>query len=249
MLSIGTAASSNLAGVGRDIVIATRLDVPVYTVVAAVSAQGPCGIQALETLSDDLVRAQCEVVPASEIGALRVGALTSAGHVRIVAELVRAYAHVPAVVDPVIAASLGGRFLDGEALALLGNTLLRLPSVIATPNLPEAAELLGIAAIAEDAMADAAQALFTRGARAVLLKGGHLAETPRDVLVDADGVRFFADSRIEGELHGSGCMLAAALACFLIRGRNLRVAVTQAREIVRAEMGRARSRGEAATRS
>ncbi len=241
VISIGTTHPWNVAGIGLDLALAHELGVRVETVVVGVSAQDEGGVRALHAVPNDVVRAQFAAVHAAQARALRIGALTGAANVRAVAAFVRGHAGIPAVVDPVLGATRGGSFLDENAFAVLRDELATAPSVVVTPNLPEAARLLGVEEIAADGSAGAAQRLRARGARAVLVKGGHAPGEPVDVLADDEGVIAWRGERIDATMPGTGCALAMALAAALARGEDLRAAAEYARGIVRARLLRERS--------
>lgn len=238
VLSIGTSHPWNVAGTGRDLVVGTRLDVRVFTAVAAVSVQDAGGVRALHAVPSDVFAGQLATLPWEAAGAVRVGALVTADNVHAVAAALRARPELDAVVDPVVAASRGGRLADERAERALGDDLARLPNVVLTPNLAEAAALLRIEPITRDTIAGAAVALHARGLRAALLTGGHLEGDPADALATASGVEVFSAPRIAGEMRGTGCTLAMALACALASGAPLAQAVASARSFVRAEIAR-----------
>ncbi len=238
VVSIGTTHPWNVAGVGLDLRIAARLGVEVFTVVAALSAQDAHGIRALHPVPLEMLRAQLATLPLERVGALRIGALVGAAGVEVVAEFVARNSEIVAVVDPVLGATRGGDFADEATLIALRDTLARAPSVVLTPNLAEAAALLGRREISAQQMDEAAGSLRARGALAVLLKGGHLAGDPTDVLADAEGVAAFPGTRLRSTLGGTGCMLAMVLACGLARGEGLREAVDEARAYVRQRLVR-----------
>lgn len=241
VVSIGTTHPWNIAGVGLDVRIGAELGARVATVIAAVSAQDAGGIRALEPVSIDLLEAQLAAIPWNEAGAIRVGALTTPEAVRIVAAAVAAAPALPAVVDPVLAATRGGTFADPPTLAALRDELATLPNVILTPNLAEAGALLGAAPPTGASMLDAASALRARGAAAVLLKGGHLDGSPVDVLASEEGTLSLRDSRIPATMRGTGCTLAMALAIFLAQRVPLIEAVQRARTFVRGKLQHARA--------
>ncbi len=243
VLSVGTTHPWNIAGVGLDLLIGAELGVRVLSVRTAVSAQDASGIAAVETLSAEIVRAQFESVDTREIAAVRVGALTSGGSVAQVAQALRRLYDVPVVVDPVIGATRGGRFADDATVLALRREIASLPNVILTPNLPEASTLLGGRTIDRDGLAEAARDLQRLGCRAVLLKGGHLDENPVDALATIDEVEILSGSRIEGDVRGTGCILAMALACALAQGDPLRDAVQFARAFVRRKIAGGREFG------
>jgi hydroxymethylpyrimidine/phosphomethylpyrimidine kinase len=238
VLSIGTSHPWNVAGVGRDLIVGGELGVRVFTAVAAVSAQDGRGVAALHAVPANVFDAQLSTLPWTSAGAVRVGALPTLSAVRAVAERLRAHPSLFAVVDPVFAASRGGELSDDAARYGVRDEIATLPNVVLTPNLGEAALLLGIAGIERGALGEAAATLRGRGAYAVLVKGGHLDGDPVDALATAQGVELFAEPRIAGEMHGTGCTLAMALACELAAGRPLLHAVRAARAYTRAELAR-----------
>ena len=231
VLSIGTTHPWNIAGVGLDIRIGAELGVRVLSVVCAVSAQDMRGVHALETLALATIDAQLKAIPWGDVRAVRVGALGAPEVVPLIASAL-ARRSVPVVVDPVLAASDGGALGGEGTLRAIGQTLATMPQTILTPNLGEASALLG-REIGREQLGWAAAELKNRGARAVLLKGGHLGGEPADALADAGGVEIFSGARIPGEMRGTGCTLAMALACALARGDDLHDAVAFARGFVR----------------
>ncbi|HLY03460.1 MAG TPA: bifunctional hydroxymethylpyrimidine kinase/phosphomethylpyrimidine kinase [Candidatus Cybelea sp.] len=238
VLSIGTTHPWNVAGVGRDLVVGSAKKCRVFTAVAAVSAQNAAGVVALGPVAQELFEAQLSVLPWESAGAVRVGALPTSASVRAVAQALATRAWLPAVVDPVFAASSGGELADRGARDALEAELATLSNVILTPNLREAAALLHLEEIARSTLAEAAARLRARGAGAVLLTGGHLEGDPADALATSDGVEIFSEPRIAGAMHGTGCTLAMALACELASGTPLPEAVRAARTFVRAEIAR-----------
>ncbi len=238
VLSIGTSHPWNVSGIGRDLIVGTRLNARVFTAIVAVSAQDAGGVVALHAVPPGIVRAQLSALPWDAAGAVRVGALATRENVQAVSAALRARPALTAVVDPVFAASRGGELADEAARRAIAEELATLPSVVLTPNLAEAATLLGTHPIQREAIGDAAAALQARGAHAVLVKGGHLGGDPVDALATAAGVELFSEPRIAGEMHGIGCTLAMALACELARETPLAAAVAAARGYVRAEIAR-----------
>lgn len=233
--SIGTTHPWNVAGVGLDARVVAEYGLTHVMAIAAVSAQDAGGLHALHVIPADALFAQLECLP--EAAAYRIGALVSSANVRVVAEFLRERAQrIPVVVDPVIAVTLGGELRAGEGLLqTLREHLLSLP-VIVTPNLGEAAQILGAGVESVGDMRSAATTLVARGARAALVKGGHLKGEPVDVLASAQGEKVYAGERITGSMRGSGCTLAAALACELAPGKELFAAAESARAYVRAKI-------------
>ena len=241
VLSVGTNDPRNVAGIGRDIIVGTELGCNVVTAVAAVSVQDDRGVHALHVVPSTVLRAQL-VVPSARVA--RIGALACSENVAVVADWL-ARPGVVAVVDPVMHASAGGVLADAQTAAAVRDRLATLPSVVLTPNLPEAQFLLACRIEGVDAMQAAAIELRARGTQAVLLKGGHGTGDPTDVLATAEGTETFSSPRIDTTMGGKGCTLAMALACGIARNLPLREAVIMARAYVRAKMMQAGSRNAA----
>ncbi|MFN2449070.1 MAG: bifunctional hydroxymethylpyrimidine kinase/phosphomethylpyrimidine kinase [Candidatus Baltobacteraceae bacterium] len=243
LLSIGTTHPWNIAGTGLDARVAAEYGLAHAACVVAVSAQDAAGLHALHAVPPDVVRAQLRAAPPGA-GAVRIGALVSSETVREIAAFVaERAAALPVVIDPVTSVSLGGTLAADDSLERALQALLRLP-VIVTPNLNETLALGYDGDIAQvTARAAAATWFVANGARAALIKGGHAAGDPVDVLADARGVRTFSASRLPGSMRGTGCTLAAALACELLLGRTLDDAVAGAREYVRVKIAARVMRG------
>lgn len=243
VVSIGTTHPWNIAGAGLDARVAAEYGVAHAMAIAAVSAQDAVGVRALYPLPAEILTAQLEALPA-EIGAFRAGALVTAENVRAAAAFLKSRAAgVPVVVDPVLAATLGGELRAGEGvLGALRAELLSLP-VIVTPNLDETQALLGVRPESAADLAACGERFVGAGARAALMKGGHLAGEPVDVLVTATECVVMNGERYAGAMRGGGCTLAAALACELAKGANIVDAAAHAREYVRAKIAAGIVRG------
>jgi hydroxymethylpyrimidine/phosphomethylpyrimidine kinase len=232
VLSIGCTEPWNAAGLGLDIRALGACGVRPLSVVAGVTAQDAHGVHAASSVPVDVLSAQLASLSDAEFGAIRIGALLDAATVRAVATFVRG-ARVPAVYDPVLAPSGGGRFGDDATLAAILAELV--PAVaLVTPNLDEAATLTRSArpATLED-MERAAARLRELGAGATLVTGGHREHDASDVLVDASGTVAYEAPRIAGTLRGSGCLLACGIAAALAQGATLREAIERGRAFVR----------------
>jgi hydroxymethylpyrimidine/phosphomethylpyrimidine kinase len=232
VLTIAGSDSGAGAGVQADLKTFAALGVYGLSAVTAVTAQNTLGVRAVMALPVDLVEAQINVV-LEDIGAdiLKTGMLPNAAIIEAVAECIRA-SGLRVVVDPVMQAKDGAALLEPAALASLRTTLLPLAEVI-TPNLPEAAALLGrsIGTLAE--MHAAVRALHALGPRHVVLKGGHCVAEPTDVYFDGEHCFELSSQRIQTRhTHGTGCTFAAALAALLARGCPVESAVVEAKTYV-----------------
>jgi hydroxymethylpyrimidine/phosphomethylpyrimidine kinase len=166
------------------------------------------------------------------VGAIHIGALLDASSVSTVASELARFAGAPVVCDPVIAATGGDRLADDATIAALRDDLFPRCTLV-TPNLDEAALLLGRSIADLAAMECAGRDLCAHGAAAVLVKGGHLAADPTDVLVSSGRVTLLRGARIAGDLRGTGDLLACAVAARLAHGDALSAAVDAARSFVR----------------
>jgi hydroxymethylpyrimidine/phosphomethylpyrimidine kinase len=236
VISIGTTHPRNVAGLGRDARVAADWGVMHLMAVAAVSAQDERGVHDLYPLPPGVLRGQLSALDFTTARAVRVGAMGSAENAAVVAEFVNGV-NAPVVFDPVMYASAGGSLYAGDALEAVRAFARRVPSIL-TPNVDEAQRLAGLRIAGVDDMIAAGKTLLQSGATAVIVKGGHLEGDPIDVLVSREGVQTFTDERLAGQLRGTGCTLAMALACELAVGRNLADAVQGARAYVRANIAR-----------
>lgn len=232
VLAVGTTHPLNIAGVGLDARIAPLLGVHIVTIVAGVSAQSADSVLARFPVDETTIAAQFSAVRDTGIGAIHVGALLDAASVAAVGRGLGAFAGVPVVCDPVMAASTGERLADDATMAALRDELFGRCTLV-TPNVEETAMLLGRPIADVEAMEIGAQELRAAGADAVLVKGGHLAHEPVDVLAAAGGVTRFAGTRMAGSLRGTGDLLACAIAARLAYGEALVPSVEAARAFVR----------------
>jgi hydroxymethylpyrimidine/phosphomethylpyrimidine kinase len=225
------------AGIQADIKAVTALGGFAMTAITALTAQNTQGVFGVEEVSPAFIRQQMQVV-LEDLGAdaIKTGMLHRPEVIAAVAETLAAYgAGIPVVVDPVMMAKGGHKLLNDDAHAALKAKLLPLAAVL-TPNIPEAEALTGLVIDAPDQMIEAAKALLAMGARAVLVKGGHLeGDSLTDVLLTADGqLHCFEGERLAtSSTHGTGCTLASAIAVGLAQGLGLRDAVARARDYVR----------------
>ncbi|MDQ6826878.1 MAG: hydroxymethylpyrimidine/phosphomethylpyrimidine kinase [Candidatus Eremiobacteraeota bacterium] len=232
IVSIGSTHPWNIAGLGLDLLVAHERGLRSLSVVTGVTAQDEGGVHACFAVPALTVRAQMESLPLEIVRALRIGAIPNQENVFETARFIREHGDIQTVVDPVMEATLGGSLMPQNAVLAYKQQILSLP-VILTPNIPEAARLLNRPIRDRDSMLAAAESLHEMGPRAVLLKGGHLEGDPCDVLVTETETRVFAAPRLSRQMRGTGCILAAALACELAMGTQLIPAVASARNYVR----------------
>ncbi len=235
-LTIAGSDSGGGAGIVADLKTFEAHGVWGTAAIVAVTAQNTLGVQAFDTISPELVRSQIESV-ATDIGvdAAKTGMLASAALVGAVAAAVRDFGVRNLVVDPVFISKHGDTLLADDAIGALRAELLPLATVV-TPNLPEAGGLVGGEVTDRRGMVEAGRELLGMGVQVVLIKGGHLEgdESP-DCLLSAGGDPVWLDAtRIEGRhTHGTGCVLAAAIASGLARGADPAEACASAKRFVR----------------
>jgi hydroxymethylpyrimidine/phosphomethylpyrimidine kinase len=203
-------------------------------VITAITAQNTRGVTAAVELDLDLIRAQADAVFGDlRVGAVKTGMLASAAVIETVAKVLRGHRPAHYVLDPVMVSKTGFRLLRPEAVAALGDALLPLATLV-TPNVHEAQALTGIQVRTLADAQEAGRRLVAAGARAVLVKGGHLEERPAtDVLVMPDGMRTFPGEHVDARhTHGTGCTYSAAIATQLAHGRSLEDAIVRAKAYV-----------------
>ncbi|WP_071795363.1 bifunctional hydroxymethylpyrimidine kinase/phosphomethylpyrimidine kinase [Natronohydrobacter thiooxidans] len=240
-LTIAGSDSGGGAGIQADIKTFSALGVYGASVITALTAQNTRAVSMVEPASPAMIAAQIAAVfDDLDLRAVKLGMLGGPEAIATVAQGLAGRA-VPVVLDPVMVAKSGDRLLPADALDALRDRLLPLATLL-TPNLPEAADLLGEpVAHDEDAMIRQGQALRAMGAQAVLMKGGHAAGAECvDLLVTQAGVtRLPAPRQNTRNTHGTGCTLSAAIAAGLAQGRALPEAVTRAHAYLQAAIAAA----------
>ena len=236
VLSIAGSDSGGGAGIQADLKTAAALGCFGMTAITAITAQNTVGVRAIHALPPALLAQQIDAV-VEDIGvdAVKIGMLHDPEVVRVVAAAIRRHGLRQVVLDPVMVATSGDRLITAPTVRVLVDELFPLATVV-TPNLDEAAWLLGRDIDDASQLEAAAQALQARGAPAVLLKGGHLrgAElTDLLLLPPPAGLRRWSSTRIASRnTHGTGCTLSTAIACQLALGLALPDAVQAARDYV-----------------
>lgn len=223
ILSIAGSDPSGGAGIQADLKAISANGGYAMAALTALTAQNTQGVQAVELIRPAMIAAQIAAIRADiRIDAVKIGMLGSAEIIATVAQALTGLA-VPVVLDPVMVAKGGDRLLAQEAVTALREILLSRATVV-TPNLPEAADLLGCGvAQSRDEMREQARGLRVMGAQAVYLKGGHLAGgLCPDLLLQGTGETWFeAPRRGTQNTHGTGCTLSSALATHLAQGLSL----------------------------
>ncbi|KGY12993.1 hydroxymethylpyrimidine kinase [Vibrio tubiashii] len=229
VLTIAGSDSGGGAGIQADIKAMSATGSYACSVITAITAQNTQGVSAIHPIPLEHIESQLDAVFSDlNVVAVKVGMLADAEIIKVVAAKIRQYQPKHLVVDPVMVATSGDLLLEQSAISTLKQELLPLADLI-TPNLPEGAALIG-GEVPQDeeqmgAMIDSLRAL---GAKAVLLKGGHLEqdENSNDLLIELNNSELIAAKRIATKnTHGTGCTLSSAIASYLAQGNNLHKAV------------------------
>ena len=221
-LTIAGSDSGGGAGIQADLKTFSALGVYGASVITAVTAQNTRAVTDVHPIPNAIVAAQIAAVLGDiRVDCIKIGMLGDASLIETVAEALKGY-DGPVVLDPVMVAKSGARLLPDAARAALITHLLPRAHLI-TPNLPEAAALLGCAEALSDADMQAQGArLRDLGARAVLMKGGHgRGETCTDWLIADQTLRLDAPRIATRNTHGTGCTLSSAIAAGLAQGQTL----------------------------
>jgi len=230
VLTIAGSDSSGGAGIQADLKTILSLGGYGASVITAVTAQNTLGVQATELLDPKIIAAQMDSV-LGDIGAdcVKTGMLGNADTVEVVSKGLKRWRVDKIVVDPVMYSKKGFVLLDEPGRKALVKRLLPLTYVF-MPNIQEAEILWGKEIADVDDAKKAAKAIQKMGSRFVLVKGGHLRDTPIDVLFDGSQHYEFATQRVATvHTHGTGCTLAAAVGTFLAKGYPLMEAIDQAK--------------------
>jgi hydroxymethylpyrimidine/phosphomethylpyrimidine kinase len=232
-LTIAGSDSGGGAGIQQDLKTFMAFGAWGMTAITAVTVQNTTGVSGFVELPPDTVAAQIEAVT-SDIGvdAAKTGMLASTSIIEAVARAVRHAEIDKLVVDPVFISKHGDALLHADAVEALRREIIPLALVV-TPNAHEAGELAGGEVRTRPQQIEAAKAIRALGARAVLVKGGHVEGDAVDVLATPDGVVELSAPRLDSpNTHGTGCMLSAAIAAGLAHGRDLETSIRDAKEFV-----------------
>jgi hydroxymethylpyrimidine/phosphomethylpyrimidine kinase len=236
-LTVAGSDSSGGAGIQADLKTFAALGVYGACVITALTAQNTRGVSAIHDVPADFIAAQIDAVFSDlDARAVKIGMLSQAASIEVVAAGLDRHGARNIVLDPVMIAASGARLLATEAVDGLRRLLIP-RALVLTPNLPEAAALLDSNHARDEADMEAqARALLALGARNVLIKGGH-GEGPDsvDLLVGlGETVRLAAKRIATQNTHGTGCTLSSAIAAGLAKGLDLKTAVQAAKAYITA---------------
>ena len=236
VLTIAGSDSGGGAGIQADIKAISATGGYACSVITALTAQNTQGVTGIYPISSEFVEQQLDAVFSDlNVIAVKVGMLSDSDVIHSVAKKIKQYSPQYVVVDPVMIATSGDLLLQTSAIGSLKSELLPLANVI-TPNIPEAAALIGVKVPKnEDEMTAIIGELRQLGAKSVLLKGGHLEESTNstDLFIGADSVERLSAARINTHnTHGTGCTLSSAIASYLAQGYELHAAVRLGKQYI-----------------
>ncbi|MCG9629850.1 bifunctional hydroxymethylpyrimidine kinase/phosphomethylpyrimidine kinase [Vibrio sp. Isolate30] len=229
VLTIAGSDSGGGAGIQADIKAMSATGSFACSVITAITSQNTQGVSAIFPIPLDHVSSQLDAVFSDlNVAAVKVGMLADSSIIKVVADKVKQFQPKHLVIDPVMVATSGDLLLEQSAISTLKEELIPLADII-TPNLPEGAALTGKPVPESEAdMQNMVEELRTLGAKAVLLKGGHLEqdENSNDLLILPTRTTLISAKRFPTKnTHGTGCTLSSAIASYLAQGNDLTQAV------------------------
>lgn len=233
VLTIAGSDSGGGAGIQADLKAISAQGVFGMSVITAITAQNTVEVREVQNIDLAMIRSQIEAVfDDIQVDTVKIGMLSSAGVVQIVAKTLREYAPKQIILDPVMISKAGHHLLQEEAIDALKDMLIPMSTMI-TPNVPEAEVLTGREIKTKEDMKLACREIHRQGAKTVLLKGGHLEGDPDDLFFDGENDYWYEEKRIETKnTHGTGCTLSSAIAANLAKGDSLIDAVSSSKRYI-----------------
>lgn len=232
-LSIAGSDSSGGAGIQADLKTMTMNGVFAMSAITALTAQNTTGVTGIMEVTPEFLQKQIDAVFEDiRPDAVKIGMVSSAGLIKVIAESLKTYQAENIVVDPVMVASSGSKLINEDAINTLKKELLPLATVV-TPNIPEAEVLAEMSIKNEQDMITAAKTISENYHCAVLCKGGHSINDANDFLYYNGEEIWFEGKRINNpNTHGTGCTLSSAIASNLAKGQSLEHAVKNAKDYI-----------------
>ncbi|RMD59612.1 MAG: bifunctional hydroxymethylpyrimidine kinase/phosphomethylpyrimidine kinase [Nitrospirae bacterium] len=244
-LTIAGSDPTGGAGIQADIKTFRALNVIDLSVITAVTAQNSRGVYAISGLPPHIISSQIDAVLRDFMpNALKTGMLYTSSAIDVIAEKIEVYGLRNLVVDPVLASTTGTQLMENSCMEVMKKKLLPMAYLI-TPNIHEASILSNVEISSTDDIREAAVAIRSFGVENVLIKGGHMSGVDIiDTLWDGNDFTYFHSKRVEGDFHGTGCVLSAAITAYLAKGYELKEAISMAKHFLLSAMSSAfRCRG------
>ena len=238
VLSIAGSDSSGGAGIQADLKTITMNGAYGMTAVTALTAQNTTGVTDIMNVTPDFLAEELDAVFTDiRPDAVKIGMVSEAELIRVIARKLKEYRASHIVLDPVMVATSGAKLISDDAISSLTEYLLPLAELI-TPNIPEAEQLSGRAITSEEDMITAAREISSRYGCCTLLKGGHSLNDANDLLCRDGEILWFRGKRIHNpNTHGTGCTLSSAIAANLAKGFPLDDSVGRAKEYISGALG------------
>ncbi len=233
VLTIAGSDCSGGAGIQADIKTMTVHGVYAMSAITALTAQNTTGVYGVFEATPAFVGQQLDCIFQDiRPDAVKIGMVSNAGIIEVIAKKLGDYRAQNIVVDPVMVSTSGSRLISDDALDTLKEKLLPMATAI-TPNIPEAECLCGFAVHSTDDMLRAAKALEALLKGGIILKGGHLSDSADDLLLFRGEAHWYHSARVENpNNHGTGCTLSSAIACNLALGHPLPEAFRRAKNYI-----------------
>jgi len=233
VLTIAGSDCSGGAGIQADIKTMTANGVYAMSAITALTAQNTTGVSGIMEVTPEFLGMQLDSIFTDIFpDAVKIGMVSSAVLIEVIAEKLKFYNAGNIVVDPVMVSASGSKLLRDDAIETLKSKLFPL-ALILTPNIPEASVLTGISIENENDMIKAAETIGSQFGCAVLCKGGHSVNDANDLLYYDNKYKWFRGERINNEnTHGTGCTLSSAIACNLAKGMDLETSVQKAKDYI-----------------
>jgi hydroxymethylpyrimidine/phosphomethylpyrimidine kinase len=235
VLTIAGSDSGGGAGIQADLKTFSAMGCFGTSAITAITVQNTLGVSAIHSVPPDIIDGQIRaVIEDIKPKAIKIGMLDRPEVVDVIKKILKDYPEIPAVFDPVMVATSGDKLIHDETVEALSKNLIPYCKII-TPNLDEAEILCGQKIQTVEDMELAGLKLIAKGAKAVLLKGGHLeGKNVYDIFVkDGNYHKIFESPKIlTKNVHGTGCTLSSAIAAELAKGSDLEQAVVNAREYI-----------------
>ena len=232
-LSIAGSDSCGGAGIGADIKTMTMNGVYAMSAITARTAQNTTGVRSIMEATPEFLAQQIDAVFEDiRPDAVKIGMVSSARLIRVIAERLAYYKAENVVVDPVMVATSGSKLMKADAVSALTRELLPLATLV-TPNIPEAESLSGLNVHTKEDMERVAKVIGNAYGCGVLLKGGHSVSDANDLLYANGSYKWFCGKRINNpNMHGTGCTLSSAIASNLAKGYDLETSVQRAKDYI-----------------
>ena len=232
-LSIAGSDSCGGAGIQADIKTMTMNGVYAMSAVTALTAQNTTGVRAILESTEEFLKEQIDAVFEDIFpDAVKIGMVSSASLIKVIADRLKHFKASNIVVDPVMVATSGSRLMKTDALSVLKDDLLPIATLV-TPNIHEAKILSGMSVSDKQEMLRAAKYIGDNYGCAVLLKGGHSINDANDLLYANGEYRWFEGKRIDNpNTHGTGCTLSSAIASNLAKGFDLAESVQRSKDYI-----------------